>query len=127
MHCGSSQGGYDFSILCYNQKNFVAERMTLVEQQTHHHTHTHDPQEKKRQIARLSRMIGHLEYIKKMIEADEDCSQVLIQLSAVRSAMNGLGREIINEHLSHCIHHAIEDGDTEAVEEFEKAIQQYLK
>lgn len=91
------------------------------------HTHVHDPQEKKRQIARISRMIGHLEYIKKMIEADEDCSQVLIQLSAVRSAMNGLGREIINEHLSHCIHHAIEDGDTEAVEEFEKAIQRYLK
>ncbi|HPZ00553.1 MAG TPA: metal-sensing transcriptional repressor [Clostridiales bacterium] len=91
------------------------------------HTHRHDPMEKKRQIDRLSRMIGHLEHIKKMIEADEDCSQVLIQLSAVRSAMNGLGREIINEHLSHCIYHAIEDGDVEAVQEFEKAIQQYLK
>ena len=130
--------------LWYNQKDFIAERMTFVDQhktqphqpqeQTAHpehghtaHTHVHDPQEKKRQIARISRMIGHLEYIKKMIEADEDCSQVLIQLSAVRSAMNGLGREIINEHLSHCIHHAIEDGDTEAVEEFEKAIQRYLK
>ena len=61
-----------------------------------------------------------------MIEDDDDCAQVLIQLSAVRSALNGLGKEIISEHLSHCITHAIEDGDTQSVDEFEKALKQYL-
>lgn len=90
------------------------------------HNHTHDPQEKKRQINRVSKMIGHLEHVKKMIHTDEDCAQVLIQLSAVRSALNGLGKEIIREHLAHCITHAIEDGDIQSVEEFEKALQQYL-
>ena len=75
---------------------------------------------------RISRMVGHLEHVKKMIDADEDCAQVLIQLSAIRSALNGLGKEIIREHLDHCITHAIEDGDMEAVEDFEKALQQYL-
>ena len=75
---------------------------------------------------RISRMVGHLEHVKKMIDADEDCAHVLIQLSAVRSALNGLGKEIISEHLDHCITHAIEDGDMEAVEDFEKALQQYL-
>ena len=71
-------------------------------------------------------MVGHLEHVKKMIDNDEDCAQVLIQLSAIRSAMNGLGKEIIREHLDHCITHAIEDGDMEAVEDIEKALQQDL-
>ena len=92
----------------------------------HHHGHVHDPKEKKRQINRVSRVIGHLEYIKKMIEGDEDCAAVLMQISATRSALNGLGKEIINEHISHCIAHAVEEGDTDAIEEFKKAIQKYL-
>lgn len=96
------------------------------ENHEHKHTHIHDPAEKKRQINRISRMVGHLEHVKKMIDTDEDCAQVLIQLSAIRSALNGLGKEIIQEHLTHCIAHAIEDGDMEAIEDFEKAIQQYL-
>lgn len=93
---------------------------------THDHGHFHDPKEKKRQINRLSKAIGHLEHVKKMMENDEDCSDVLIQLSAVQSALNGLGKQIINEHLSHCVAHALEDGDTEALEEFQKAIDKFL-
>ena len=92
----------------------------------HSHGHVHDPQEKRRQINRLSRVIGHLEYVKRMIETDEDCAAVLMQIAATRSALNGLGKEIINEHISHCIAHAVEDGDTEAIEEFKKAIQTYI-
>ena len=89
----------------------------------HIHSHVHDPKEKRRQINRLSRVIGHLEYIKKMIDNDEDCAAVLMQIAASKSALNGLGKEIINEHISHCITHAVEEGDTEAIEEFKKAIQ----
>lgn len=92
----------------------------------HEHGHYHDPKEKKRQINRLSRVIGHLEYVKRMMEADEDCSAVLMQIAATRSALNGIAKEIINEHISHCIAHAIEEGDTKAVEEFQQAIQKYL-
>lgn len=93
---------------------------------TQHHGHVHDPKDKRRQINRLSRVIGHLEYIKKMIDSDEDCAAVLMQIAAARSALNGLGKEIINEHISHCITHAVEEGDTAAIEEFKKAIQRYL-
>ena len=103
--------------------------MSEIENHQHiHHTHhhTHDPEEKKKQMNRISRVVGHLEHVKKMIDADEDCAQILIQLSAIRSALNGLGKEIIKEHLAHCITHAIEDGNMEAVEDFEKALQQYL-
>ena len=95
--------------------------------ETHHsHGHHHDPKEKKRQINRLSRIIGHLEYVKRMIEEDEDCADVLIQISASKSALSGLGKEIINEHITHCITHAVEEGDTHAVEEFQRAIEKFL-
>ena len=88
--------------------------------------HVHDPSEKKRQINRISRVIGHLEHVKKMLENDEGCAAVLIQLSAARSALGGLGKQIIKEHMSHCIYHAIEDGDTQAVEEFQNAIEKFM-
>lgn len=90
------------------------------------HRHYHSPEEKKRQLTRISRIIGHLEHVKKMIEADEDCSDVLNQLSAVRSAIRGLGKEIINEHISHCICHAVEDGDSKAIEDFQSAIEKFI-
>lgn len=92
----------------------------------HLHHHYHSDEEKKKQLNRLAKAIGHLQHIKVMIENDEDCSDVLIQLSAVRSALNNLGKVIINEHMTHCISHAIEDGDTTAVEEFQNAIKKFL-
>ena len=92
----------------------------------HSYAHFHSPEEKKRQLNRISRVIGHLQHVKKMIEADEDCADVLIQLSATRSAITGLGKEIMNEHVTHCIAHALEDGDTAAVEEFQKAVERFF-
>lgn len=92
----------------------------------HEHAHYHSPEVKKKQINRLSKAIGHLNHVKTMIENDEDCADVLMQLSAVNSALRSLGKEIINEHMSHCIVHALEDGDTTAVEEFQKAVQKFI-
>ena len=90
------------------------------------HGHYHSPEEKKRQLNRLAKAAGHLQHVRTMIENDEDCADVLIQLSAVESALHNLGKEIINEHLTHCIIHAIEDGDTEAIDSFQEAIKKFL-
>jgi len=90
------------------------------------HGHYHSAEERKRQINRISRIIGHLQHVKGMIEEDQDCADVLIQISAVKSALNGLGKEIINEHISHCIVHALEDGDIRYIEEFQKAIERFM-
>lgn len=108
------------------EHEFNIEHDHTEETHHHHHGHHHSDAEKKRQLNRISRIIGHLQYVKRMIEEDEDCADVLMQLSASRSAMQGLGKEIINEHISHCITHAIEDGDTEALEEFKKAIEKFM-
>lgn len=90
-------------------------------QQNHHHS----PEAKKRQLNRISRVIGHLQHVKFMIEEDYDCNDIIIQLSATKSAITGLGKNIINEHIEHCIYHAIEDGDTQAIDDFKEAISKF--
>lgn len=90
------------------------------------HGHHHSPEEKKKALNRLSRAIGHLQYVRTMVENDEDCADILMQLSAVNAALRNLGKEIINEHMTHCITHAIEEGDTKAVEEFQKAVKKFI-
>lgn len=92
----------------------------------HNHSHYHSPEEKKKQLNRLSKAIGHLQHVKVMMENDEDCADVLMQLTAVNAALKNLGKEIINEHMTHCIVHAIEDGDMKEVEEFREAIKKFI-
>ena len=94
---------------------------------SHGHSHTHDPAEMKKIINRLSRSIGHLESVKRMIEEGQDCSDVLIQLAAVRNAINNTGKVIMKNHISHCIVDAIEEDDMEAVEALNRAIDRFIK
>lgn len=93
----------------------------------HSHGHTHTHEHTKAVINRLSRAIGHLESIKKMVENGRDCSEVLIQLSAVKAAINNTGKVILHDHIQHCLVDAIESGDNEAIEELNKAIDRFIK
>ncbi|MBR0398677.1 MAG: metal-sensing transcriptional repressor [Eubacterium sp.] len=95
--------------------------------QPHSHHHTHSDEEKKAIQNRLSRAIGHLNKVKSMVENDADCSEVLIQLAAVRNAINNTGKVVLKNHMNHCIVHAIEDGDTETIEALNHAIDQFMK
>ena len=92
-----------------------------------HLGHHHSPEEKKRQLNRLSRAIGHLESVKRMVERGEDCSEVLIQLAAVRNAISNTGKVIMKNHISHCIVEAIEENDMAAVDALNKAIDCFIK
>lgn len=89
------------------------------------HSHVHENQ--KAVINRLARAIGHLEKVKKMVESGADCSEVLIQLAAVRSALDATGKVILKDHLRHCMVDAVAAGDTEAVEDLCQAIDKYMK
>ena len=88
---------------------------------THSHTHSHT--HTKAVLNRLSRAIGHLESIRRMV----DCSEVLIQLSAVKAAINNTGKVILQDHIEHCIVDAVESGDKEALDELNKAIDRFIK
>lgn len=78
-------------------------------------------------INRLSRAIGHLEAVKKMVEEDRDCSEVLIQIAAVKSAVNNIGKIILQDHLNHCITDAIATGDHAPLDKFSEAIDKFMK
>ncbi len=91
------------------------------------HKHVHSQEEKKKVVNRLSKAIGHLEAVKQMVLRDEDCSDVLIQLAAVRAEINNTGKVVLKNHVSHCIVEAVEDGDMEAIEQLNKAINMFVK
>nr|WP_303815640.1 metal-sensing transcriptional repressor [Selenomonas ruminantium] len=95
----------------------------------HHgpHGHTHSHAHTKAVLNRMSRLIGHLESIKSMVENGRDCSEVLIQLSAVKSAINGVSKIILKDHMEHCIVDAVRDNDKEAIDQLNKAIDQFMK
>lgn len=94
---------------------------------THHHNHTHDHKHTKEVTNRLAKAIGHLQKVKQMVEDGEDCSDVLIQLAAVKSALNNTGKVILKDHLDHCIVHAVEEGNIEMLEELNTAIDKFIK
>ncbi len=78
---------------------------------SHAHGHTHSHTQTKAVINRLARAIGHLESVKSMVENGRDCTEVLIQLAAVRSALSSTAKVILKDHLEHCINE--EGGNTE--------------
>ncbi|MBQ1281709.1 MAG: metal-sensing transcriptional repressor [Oscillospiraceae bacterium] len=94
---------------------------------SHGHPHGHVHENQKSVINRLSRAIGHLESVKRMVEEGRDCSEVLIQLSAVRSALNNTGKLILEDHIQHCIVEAVELGDQESIRELCIAIDKFIK
>ena len=91
------------------------------------HTHGHVHENQKAVINRLSRAIGHLEKVKRMVEDGCDCSEVLIQLAAVRAAIDNAGKEILKEHITHCIVDAVEEGDDDAIFDLCEAIDKFMK
>lgn len=64
-------------------------------------------------LNRLARLEGHIRAIRRMVEQDTPCPEVLIQIAAVRSALNGAGRVILEDHVKSCLMDAVERGDFE--------------
>jgi len=87
----------------------------------HHHEDT------KAIINRLSRAIGHLEHVKSMVEEERDCSEVLIQIAAVKSAVNNIGKLILKDHINHCVVDALQSGDQKVMDDLSDAIDKYMK
>ena len=93
----------------------------------HGHGHTHTHENTKAVLNRLSRAIGHLQSVRRMVEDGRDCTDVLVQVAAVRSAIDNTGKVILQDHLKHCIIDAAREGDEQAIDDLCKAIDQYIK
>lgn len=91
------------------------------------HGHTHSHEHTKAVLNRLSRAIGHLQSVRRMVEDGRDCSEVLVQIAAVRSAIDNTGKIILQDHLKHCIIDAAREGDQQAIDDLCQAIDKYMK
>ncbi len=89
------------------------------------HGHVHE--NTRAVLNRLSRAIGHLQSVKRMVEEGRDCSEVLVQIAAVRSAIDNTGKIILQDHLKHCIIDAAQEGDLQAIDDLCQAIDKYMK
>ncbi|MBN8866524.1 MAG: metal-sensitive transcriptional regulator [Solirubrobacterales bacterium] len=85
-----------------------------------HHTHgyIHD---KDRYLARMKRIEGQARGISRMIEEDKYCIDILTQISALTSAMEGVAIALLDEHLKHCVVDAAKEGGPEAEEKLKEA------
>ena len=83
--------------------------------------------EKKQVLNRMARAIGHMEGIKRMLEEDRDCSEVLIQIAAVRTAINNVGKIILQDHVEHCVVDAVETGNKKVLDDLNDAINKFIK
>ena len=94
---------------------------------THEHDHGHHHENTKAVLNRMSRAIGHMEAVRTMNEDGRDSSEVQIQIAAVRSAINNIGKIILEDHINHCVVDAVETGDTQVLKDLEEAINKFIK
>ncbi|HBE20812.1 MAG TPA: hypothetical protein DEG17_02915 [Cyanobacteria bacterium UBA11149] len=107
----------------------------LCVRHTHHrqdekspHPHIHDAESLQRIVNRLSRIEGHVRGIKTMVQESRPCPDVLVQIAAVRAALNRVARIILDEHLTECICRATTEGNIEVeIAELKAALDQFLR
>lgn len=91
------------------------------------HSHTHKHTQTKAVLNRMARLIGHLQSVRRMVEEGRDCSEVLLQISAVDAALKNVGKIILKDHMEHCIVDAVQDNDREALARLEQAIDRFVR
>lgn len=98
-----------------------------VHEHDHEHGHVHSHEHTKAVLNRMARLIGHMQSIRRMVEEGRDCSEVLVQISAVNAALRNVGKIILKDHMEHCIVDAVQQNDQAAIDRFEKALDQFMK
>ncbi len=73
------------------------------------------PEYKEKVQRRIKTTIGHLKGIEKMVEEDQYCVDILIQVSAVISSLNKLNDQVLENHLHSCVRAAIKRGDDKEI------------
>lgn len=77
-------------------------------------------------LDRMARAIGHMGAVKRMIEEGRDCSEVLVQLAAVKAEIAGVSKAILTEHISHCLAEAYVSQDDAPLRALNAAIGKLL-
>lgn len=92
---------------------------------SNHNTHPHPQREDV--IKRLARIEGHVRAVKRMVEEDTACPDLLVQIAAIKSALNGVGRLVLEDHMQGCMVKAAQEGDfEEAFRDLKKSLDRFI-
>lgn len=92
------------------------------------HSHNHEHKHRKQVINRLSRIEGHVRAIKNMAVEDRDCSDILLQLAAVRKAIDSTAKVVFADHMETCLVDAVHQGNEEKVlQDLKKALENFIR
>lgn len=92
-----------------------------------HKTKERSDKEYKDLIHRLNRIEGQVRGIKKMIESDTYCTDILIQVSAVNAALNSFNKVLLANHIRTCVANDIKEGKEETIDELVVTLQKLMK
>lgn len=87
-----------------------------------------DHEEIKKQITnRLSRVIGQLRGVKRMVEGERECGEVLTQIAAARAALDSTSKIILQNHIDYCIKNAVERNDENAIQDLNNILGKFIR
>nr|WP_294491484.1 metal-sensing transcriptional repressor [uncultured Mediterraneibacter sp.] len=92
-----------------------------------HKTKERTEKERRDMLNRLSRIEGQVRGIKKMVESDVYCPDILIQVSAVNAALNSFNKVLLAEHIRSCVAEDIREGKEETIDELVLVLQKLMK
>ena len=84
-------------------------------------------EERRALINRLSRIEGQVRGVKRQVEGEAYCVDMLMQVSAIQAALNACSRELLSSHIKTCVADGIRAGDGEVVDELCNMLQKLLK
>jgi len=82
-------------------------------------------EEKKKLNSRINRIIGQLEGIKRMVDDDRYCGDILIQLSASDKAIKSLASIVLDDHMHSCVLNSVKEGDTSKIDEIVELFRRF--
>lgn len=87
----------------------------------------HSDKTKSNLISRLNRIEGQIRGVKGLIEKDTYCDDVLNQISSIQSALNGVGKLLLEHHMKSCVIERIQEGDDEVISELLITMNKLMK
>ncbi|HYA77546.1 MAG TPA: metal-sensitive transcriptional regulator [Verrucomicrobiae bacterium] len=89
--------------------------------------HKAEHKRRKEVLDRLARIEGHVHGLKKMVNEDKTCPEILLQVAAIRAALNKVSRIVLEDHMETCMKEAVSSGDTEQhIEELKEALSKLI-
>ncbi|MEE1352958.1 MAG: metal-sensing transcriptional repressor [Acutalibacteraceae bacterium] len=92
-----------------------------------HEMKMRSPEQQKKLLNRLKRIEGQIRGIESMVEKDAYCPEILVQVSAVSSALNSFNKELLACHIRGCVAEDIREGNDAAIDELVEVLQKLMK